>query len=47
MIIQICHIVTRLDIGGMENGVEVHFDYLKIGNIDLSARAFKHADPHA
>lgn len=30
-----------------QNDMEVHFDYLKIGNIDLSARAFKHADQHA
>lgn len=27
--------------------MEVHFDYLKIGNIDLKARAFMHADQHA
>jgi transposase InsO family protein len=27
--------------------MEVHFDYLNIGTIDLEARAFKHADPHA
>jgi putative transposase len=26
------------------NDVEVHFDYLKIGNIDLQAKAFMHAD---
>jgi len=30
-----------------QNDMEVHFDYLKIGNIDLSARAFMHADQHA
>jgi len=29
------------------NDVEVHFDYLKIGNIDLQAKAFMHADQHA
>lgn len=27
--------------------VEVHFDYLKIGNIDLQAKAFMHADLNA
>jgi len=27
--------------------MEVHFDYLKIGNIDLRAKAFMHADQHA
>jgi hypothetical protein len=29
------------------NDVEVHFDYLKIGTIDLQAKAFMHADQHA
>jgi len=30
-----------------QHNLEVHFDYLKIGNIDLQAKAFMHADQHA
>lgn len=30
-----------------KSDLEVHFDYLKIGNINLETRAFMHADQHA